>query len=109
MCGAAAPLEDPIHPSSWLPLVLVIHLYTRSLVKVGDDGFYSSADPLSNQRALYLSPRLRILYNIPFAIPFDVRVAILREFVDNDKRNLVEAGIDSGDVFKEPSQLPNGL
>ena len=37
-------LPDPIHPPSWLPLVLVVHLYTRSLVKVGDDGFYSSTD-----------------------------------------------------------------
>ena len=32
----------------------------------------------------YLSPRLGILNNIPFAIPFDVRVAIFRHFIVND-------------------------
>lgn len=31
-----------------------------------------------------MSPRLGILNNIPFAIPFDVRVSIFRNFVMND-------------------------
>lgn len=33
-----------------------------------------------------LSPRLGVLNNIPFAIPFDVRVSIFRNFVINDSR-----------------------
>ncbi|KAI1794750.1 HECT-domain-containing protein [Ganoderma leucocontextum] len=38
-----------------------------------------------NKRQLaYLSPRLGVLNNIPFAIPFDVRVEIFRKFVQND-------------------------
>ena len=32
----------------------------------------------------YLSPRLGVLNNIPFAIPFDVRVSIFRSFIRND-------------------------
>jgi ubiquitin-protein ligase E3 C len=31
-----------------------------------------------------MSPRLGILNNIPFAIPFEVRVSIFRNFVVND-------------------------
>ena len=38
-----------------------------------------------NKRELaHLSPRLGVLNNIPFAIPFDVRVGIFRQFVLND-------------------------
>jgi ubiquitin-protein ligase E3 C len=32
-----------------------------------------------------MSPRLGILNNIPFAIPFEVRVSIFRHFIANDK------------------------
>ena len=32
-----------------------------------------------------ISPRLGILNNIPFAIPFETRVRIFREFIYNDK------------------------
>jgi ubiquitin-protein ligase E3 C len=32
----------------------------------------------------YISPRLGILNNIPFAIPFETRVLIFRHFVAND-------------------------
>ena len=32
-----------------------------------------------------MSPRLGILNNIPFAIPFEVRVSIFRHFIINDK------------------------
>ena len=32
----------------------------------------------------YLSPRLAVLNNIPFAIPFETRVSIFRHFVLND-------------------------
>jgi ubiquitin-protein ligase E3 C len=32
----------------------------------------------------YISPRLGILNNIPFSIPFEIRVSIFRHFVAND-------------------------
>jgi ubiquitin-protein ligase E3 C len=32
----------------------------------------------------YISPRLGVLNNIPFAIPFETRVSIFRNFVAND-------------------------
>ncbi|EJF56635.1 HECT-domain-containing protein [Dichomitus squalens LYAD-421 SS1] len=40
--------------------------------------------PLNKRQLAYLSPRLGVLNNIPFAIPFDVRVEIFRQFVQND-------------------------
>ena len=40
--------------------------------------------PFSNRRIASLAPRLGVLHNIPFAIPFDVRVIIFRQFVAND-------------------------
>ena len=39
---------------------------------------------LSKRQIAYLSPRLGVLNNIPFAVPFDVRVGIFRRFVVND-------------------------
>jgi ubiquitin-protein ligase E3 C len=35
-----------------------------------------------------LSPRLGVLNNIPFAIPFEARVSIFRSFIVNDKRSI---------------------
>ena len=39
---------------------------------------------LSKRQIAHLSPRLGVLNNIPFAVPFDVRVGIFRRFVAND-------------------------
>lgn len=36
------------------------------------------------KRMAHLSPRLGVLNNIPFAIPFETRVQIFRKFVQND-------------------------
>jgi ubiquitin-protein ligase E3 C len=47
-----------------------------------------SAPRISKRHMAYISPRLGVLNNIPFAIPFDVRVAIFRTFVFNDQRRL---------------------
>ncbi|KAH9890126.1 HECT-domain-containing protein [Cubamyces lactineus] len=44
------------------------------------------AAAMSKRQVAYLSPRLGVLNNIPFAIPFDVRVGIFRQFVLNDMR-----------------------
>ena len=40
--------------------------------------------PLSKRQISYLSPRLGVLNNIPFAIPFETRVAIFRHFIANN-------------------------
>ncbi|CDO70815.1 hypothetical protein BN946_scf184801.g6 [Trametes cinnabarina] len=45
------------------------------------------AAALSKRQIAYLSPRLGVLNNIPFAIPFDVRVGIFRQFVLNDMQS----------------------
>ncbi|KAF9078553.1 hypothetical protein BDP27DRAFT_1309750 [Rhodocollybia butyracea] len=42
------------------------------------------ASSYSRRKLTYLSPRLNILNNIPFAIPFSVRVSIFRAFVHMD-------------------------
>ncbi|KAI0357322.1 HECT-domain-containing protein [Trametes cingulata] len=39
---------------------------------------------MSKRQVAYLSPRLGVLNNIPFAIPFEARVGIFRQFVLND-------------------------
>lgn len=43
---------------------------------------------LSKRQMAFISPRLGVLNNIPFAIPFDVRVQIFREFIANDAHQL---------------------
>lgn len=42
------------------------------------------AHGLSARTLAFLSPRLGVLNNIPFVIPFDVRVEIFRQFIRND-------------------------
>jgi ubiquitin-protein ligase E3 C len=39
---------------------------------------------VSKRQISYLSPRLGILNNIPFAIPFETRISIFRHFIAND-------------------------
>ncbi|GES88691.1 HECT-domain-containing protein [Rhizophagus clarus] len=41
---------------------------------------------LNKRQLANISPRLGILDNIPFVIPFEVRIKIFREYVDNDKK-----------------------
>ncbi|EJD34846.1 HECT-domain-containing protein [Auricularia subglabra TFB-10046 SS5] len=36
----------------------------------------------------FMSPRLGVLHNIPFSLPFEVRVSIFRAFIWNDRRRL---------------------
>ncbi|KII83229.1 hypothetical protein PLICRDRAFT_180633 [Plicaturopsis crispa FD-325 SS-3] len=38
----------------------------------------------SKAQIAFMSPRLGVLHNIPFAIPFEVRVGVFRHFVAND-------------------------
>lgn len=47
--------------------------------------------PLSKRQVAKLSPRLGVLHNIPFAIPFEIRVSIFRHFVAND---MISQGYD---------------
>lgn len=45
----------------------------------------------------FISPRLGVLNNVPFAIPFNVRVEIFRQFIANDAHRL---GLD--DWYSRP-------
>ncbi|RPB04008.1 hypothetical protein L873DRAFT_1730461 [Choiromyces venosus 120613-1] len=65
------------------------------------------------QRALYLStitPRLEILQNLPFFIPFATRVQVFREFVSGDQRRRRGGFVDPDQwraaVLSRSSQLP---
>jgi len=42
----------------------------------------------SRRQMAFLSPRLGVLNNIPFVIPFEVRVSIFQQFIYNDRRKL---------------------
>lgn len=58
-----------------------------------------SSRVLSKRQMAFISPRLGVLNNIPFAIPFSVRVQIFRQFIANDAHRL---GLD--DWFSRPKQ-----
>ncbi|KAG8812122.1 hypothetical protein FRC17_002178 [Serendipita sp. 399] len=75
-------------PNHWL---MMDQLDVRSFVEAAiieeqqldDDNDVSQK--LSKRELAYISPRLGILNNIPFAIPFESRVSILRSFIRNDQ------------------------
>jgi len=48
----------------------------------------AGARPYMRRSIAELSPRLGVLNNIPFAIPFRARMKILRSFIMNDRRNI---------------------
>ena len=54
-----------------------------------------------------LYPRLGVLNNIPFAIPFEVRVEIFRQFVFNDMRKFdasIATSSDMNSFFRSRTQ-----
>ncbi|GAA5834520.1 hypothetical protein JCM11251_007030 [Rhodosporidiobolus azoricus] len=51
---------------------------------------------LSKRQMALVSPRLGVLNNIPFVIPFETRVAIFRQFVASDYKKL---GVDSNGLI----------
>lgn len=55
-----------------------------------DDGqnFRVPIAAFSQRKREFMTPRLEVLNNIPFVIPFDVRVEIFRQFVRNDIERL---------------------
>ncbi|KAG8876937.1 hypothetical protein FRB97_003808 [Tulasnella sp. 331] len=57
----------------------------------------TSSRSLSKRQMAYISPRLGVLNNIPFAIPFSARVEIFRDFVSADMTRL-----DLSDPFARP-------
>lgn len=69
-----------------------------------------SSRTLSKRQIAVMSPRLGILNNIPFAIPFDVRVSIFRNFVMND---MISKGITRyshlGMLHKSRVQVRRGM
>ncbi|KIM38451.1 hypothetical protein M413DRAFT_447711 [Hebeloma cylindrosporum] len=71
---------------------------------------------LSKRQIAAMSPRLGILNNIPFAIPFEVRVSIFRHFVMNDmaSRETVRshnrfATMNMGGSWRERVQVRRGM
>ncbi|KNE99767.1 hypothetical protein PSTG_07054 [Puccinia striiformis f. sp. tritici PST-78] len=53
---------------------------------------------VSQRQLAFISPRLGVLNNIPFVIPFEQRVAIFRTFINSDRHRL---GLDSHYQFGE--------
>jgi ubiquitin-protein ligase E3 C len=51
---------------------------------------------LTKRELAFLSPRLGILNNIPFAIPFESRVSIFRSFIRNDQFEMENSGYGLG-------------
>ncbi|KAL8279266.1 hypothetical protein RQP46_008303 [Phenoliferia psychrophenolica] len=59
----------------------------------GDDepsraGAHARNNALSKRQLAFISPRLGVLNNIPFVIPFENRVAIFRQFIQSDRKRL---------------------
>ncbi|KAI0074242.1 HECT-domain-containing protein [Panus rudis PR-1116 ss-1] len=73
------------------PFVEAAILEERQIAQPDEVGPRSRFRPVSKRQIASISPRLGVLNNIPFAIPFDVRVSIFRNFVMND---MVSRGYD---------------
>lgn len=55
---------------------------------------------LTKRELAYLSPRLGILNNIPFAIPFESRVLIFRSFIRNDQFKIDNIGFGGANMHR---------
>lgn len=65
--------------------IKAVVLEERELTRAGNDMPHSI---LSERTRAFMTPRLQILEQIPFVIPFEVRVEIFRQFVRNDVERL---------------------
>ncbi|KAI0771097.1 HECT-domain-containing protein [Trametes elegans] len=88
------PFTPPDHwlVTAQLDMVSFIQaaIFEEKQLSQPDEGRASAS--MSKRQIAYLSPRLGVLNNIPFAVPFDVRVGIFRQFVLND---LQSRGLDT--------------
>ncbi|KAK0549403.1 ubiquitin-protein ligase (E3) [Tilletia horrida] len=73
--AAQRGLSETVEPARNLP----ISQRLRNRSRMGGTG------SLTASMMAFLSPRLGVLNNIPFVIPFDVRVEIFRQFIRNDR------------------------
>jgi ubiquitin-protein ligase E3 C len=67
--------------------------------RVEEEQLSVRARPYMKRCITELSPRLGVLNNIPFAIPFRTRMKILRSFIVNDRHN-IRAGPRSFERFR---------
>ncbi|CAD6984376.1 unnamed protein product [Tilletia controversa] len=72
--AAQRGLSESMEPARNLPIWHRLRNQPRS----------GSAGRITASMMAFLSPRLGVLNNIPFVIPFDVRVEIFRQFIRND-------------------------
>ena len=71
--------------------IQAVVLEERELAVSQDQDRENHRAPLSafsQRKRDFMTPRLKVLNNIPFVIPFDVRVEIFRQFVRNDIQRL---------------------
>lgn len=68
----------------------------------------TGARALTSRQVAALSPRLGVLNNIPFAIPFATRFRILRAFVDADRASHAQGGEDPPDI-RRPWSVVGGM
>ena len=79
--SAAVYVDVPPSDQTSPVLTSLAHRFEERKLSIPDSG---RAAIINKRQLAYLSPRLGVLNNIPFAIPFDVRVEIFRKFVQND-------------------------
>ena len=66
--------------------IKAVVLEERDLSRVGNELTHQSI--MSERTRAFMTPRLQVLEQIPFVIPFEVRVEIFRQFVRNDVERL---------------------
>lgn len=87
------------------PVVVCAPAFTDDVITSFEDQQLSQPTgtrPLSKRHIAYLSPRLGILNNIPFSIPFEARVSIFRNFVAND---MSSRGVDRRQYFHKRTRV----
>ncbi|KAK0540031.1 ubiquitin-protein ligase (E3) [Tilletia horrida] len=63
---------------------------------------------LTASMAAFLSPRRGVLNNIPFVIPFEVRVEIFRQFIRNDRARFDVDRFDPMELHRRPVTIRRG-
>ena len=84
------------------PFIEAAMFEERKLAGEVPEGVASRRRPISQRQIALLSPRLGVLNNIPFAIPFDVRVSIFRHFIQND---MEMSGYDDRDRYRHITRV----
>lgn len=104
-------MTDSFNMDVFIPMVVEEHERQREVDSDSEDESAAHAENSRSQFGLnqyqHLAPRLELLRQVPFFMPFDVRVHIFKAFIELDKSRMALTNL--GTSWRSPGALFGGI